>query len=256
MWHIDGFWTAWIHLLKSSINTGQWGPVHTGQPEYTSLTVLNQCRTVRVCSHWTAWIHLLKSSINTGQWGSVHTGQPEYTSHSPQSVQDSQGLFTLDNLNTLPHLSPQSVQDSEGLFTLDSLNTPPSRSSISTGQWGPVHTGQPEYTSHSPQSIQDSEGLFTLDSLNTPPLSPQSIQDSEGLFTLDNLNTPSSVLNQYRTVRACSHWTTWIHLLKSSINTGQWGPVHTGQPEYTSRSPQSIQDSKGLFTLDSLNTPP
>ena len=311
-------WTAWIHLLQSSITTGQWGPVHTGQPEYTSFSpqsvqdseglftldslntppsVLNHYRTVRACSHWTAWIHLLQSSINTGQWGPVHTGQPEYTSFSPQSVQDSEGLFTLDSLNTPPSVLNhyRTVRACSHWTAWIHLL----QSSITTGQWVPVHTGQPEYTSFSPQSVQDSEGLFTLDSLNTPPsvlnhyrtvrvcshwtawihlpqssistgqwgsvhtgqpeytsFSPQSLQDSEGLFTLDSLNTPPSVLNQYRTVRACSHWTAWIHLLQSSINTGQWGPVHTGQPEYTSFSPQSIQDSEGLFTLDSLNTPP
>ena len=379
---ICSHWTAWIHLLQSSISTGQWGSVHTGQLEYTSLSpqsvqdseglftlaslntppwVLNQYRTVRVCSHCTAWIHFPQSSISTGQWGPVHTGQPEYTSLSPQSVQDSEGLFTLDSLNTPPSvlnqyrtvrvcshwtawihlqssintgqwgsvhagqpgytsLSPQSVQDSEDLFTLDSLDTPPSvlnqyrtvrvcshctawihfpQSSISTGQWGSVHTGWPEYTSFSPQSVQDSEGLFTLDSLDTPPsvlnqyrtvrvcshwtawihfpqssistgqwgpvhtgqseytsFSPQSVPDSEGLFTLNSLNTTPSVLNHYRTVRVCSHWTAWIHLPQSSITTGQWGSVHSGQPEYTSSSPQSVQDSEGLFTLDSLDTPP
>ena len=311
-------WTAWIDLLQSSIITGQWGSVHTRQPEYTSFSpqslqdseglftldslntppsVLNQSRTVRVCSHWTAWIHLLQSSISTEQWGSVHTGQPDYNPFSPQSIQDSEDLFTLDSLNR-----PPSVLNHYRTVRVCSHWTAwihPPQSSISIGQWGPVHTGQPEYTSFIPKSLQDSEYLFTLDSLITPPwvlnqyrtvrvcshwtawidllhssiitgqwgsvhtgqpeytsFSPQSVQGSEGLFTLDSLNRPPSVLNHYRTVRVCSHWTAWIHLLQSSIITGQWGSVHTGQPEYTSLSPQSVQDIEGLFTLDSLNTPP
>ena len=217
-------WTAWLHPLESLISTGQWGSVHTGQPEYTSFSpkslhnseylftldilntppsVLNHYKTVSTCSHWTAWLHPF----------------------SPQSLQDSEGLFTLDSLNTPPSVLNQHRTVRASSHWAAWIHLP--QSSISTGQWGSVHTGQPEYTFFSPESLQDIEGLFTLDSLNRPP----------------------SVLNHYRTMRVCSHWTAWIHLLQSSISTGQWESVHTGQTEYTSFSPQSVSTCSNWTAL-------